>query len=383
MRWFGSLTRAVLAVALLGLAVAGCGNDEVFLLPNPANTQGTIGSLAGLVVSGGNPVGGVAIRTEPPGATGITDGVGRYSLAGVLPGVTRVIAEKPGFLTAFETVVVVANRTSTADLVLFAQSGAGILRGQVTDGFLGLAGVRISTVPTTQEIVTGPDGRYEFSALTPGQYTVRAFRPGYDRAERVVQVQEGRTTVQDFALGARIDGIVDGVVTDPAGAPLANTRVDLLFGGDRISAFTDLQGRYTFFNLTTGFYVLSATRGGFLPGSKGVDVRGGSVANGDLVLYLTSTPPVVPGSVTGTVFDTDDLTVAGATVTLSVAATPASTLTQADGTFTFVGVAPGSVTVTVTPPAPVPGGPVYGPGSRTLDVASGATGDGSLALPRL
>lgn len=376
---YGLAIAMVLLVASL-VGGAGCGAEDPLLLADGSNVTGTVGTVRGFVRSFGVPIPAAAIRTDPAGPTATTSATGQYQLEGVLPGAVTVIVERAGFQTGFARTVVLANRTSTRDVDLLPANGAGFLLGQVTDGQFGLEGVTISTVPSLPTQVTTADGRFVFTGAVPGQYTLEARRLGFGTVRRVVQVREGAFTEQDFALGRRTDGVLQGVVTDSAGAAIPNAAVELLFEGQVFTSFTNALGQYSFFNLTTGFYVLSVAPAGFLPGSKGLEVRGGSVANGDLVVYSTATPAPVPGSITGTVYGPTDQPLSNVNVTLSVIATPAVVLTGTDGRFTFVDVPTGGVSVTATPTTSTPGGAFLLPGMRTTLVASGQSADGSLNL---
>ena len=372
----------VLLALILGLAGLGCGSSDLAILPDAASTEDTLGTVSGTITSGGIPQAATAISTIPASDTTSTDGTGVFTLSGVVPGRYTVKAEKPGFQARFYDVVVVAGGTSRADLSLLPSTGSAALAGQVTDGAFGLQSVRVETVPATQSVITTADGRYQVSG-PPGQYQVTARRLGYASEARVVQLLEGQTVDLDFALGARADGVLSGQVTDNIGTPLAGARVDIFRGSETFTAFTDGGGNYAFFNLTTDFYVVSAEAGGFLPTSKGLEVRGGAPNNGDLVLYSASTVAPIPGSVTGTVLDAFDAPVSGITVTISVASTPASVVTLADGRYTFVNVPAGSATITATQVTPPPGGPVLATGMRTIMVGSAQTADGSLNLEEI
>lgn len=372
----------VLLVLTLGVAGHGCGSSDIAILPEPAGIEGTLGTVQGTITSGGIPQPSTAISTIPATDPTNTDGTGAFTLSGVVPGRYTVKAVKAGFQTAFYDLVVVAGGTSRADLELLPATGSAALGGQVTDGAFGLEAVRVDTVPATQSVVTTADGRYQVSG-PPGQYQVTARRLGYANEARVVQLLEGQTVNLDFALGARADGVLSGQVTDNIGTPLAGARVDIFRGSETFTAFTDANGTYAFFNLTTDFYVVSAESGGFLPTSKGLEVRGGASNNGDLVLYPASTMAPVPGSVTGTVADSFDAPISGITVTISVAATPASVVTSTDGRYTFVNVPAGSATITGTQVIPPPGGPVYAAGMRTIMVGSAQTADGGLNLEEI
>lgn len=371
--------RLALLVGLLCLWVLGCGGTDPLLLPDPATTSGTTGSVTGTITSSGVPQASVNLRTVPTGATTATQGDGTYTLAGVSPGRVTVVAEKSGFLRRFQQVTVVAGRTARADLELLPATGAGSIQGAITDGSLALEDVEVVTTPATQTQITTADGRYLVTGA-PGAYEVTARRVGYASQSRVVQVLEGQTVSQDFSMGPRNDGIVSGIVADRLGNTLQNARVDLFFGSEVFTAFTDSTGAFAFVNLTTGFYVLSTEADGFLPGSKGLDVAGGALGNGDVIMALSSTIPPVPGAITGTIYDRQGNTQSGITVQLSVTASPSSVLTAADGRFTFVDVPAGPVTVSASQTTVPSGGDVLANGSRSISVGAGQTADGSMFL---
>lgn len=372
----------LLLAVTLGVVGHGCGSSDLAILPEPAQVQDTLGMIRGTITSAGIPQASTAISTIPATDTTSTDGTGVFTLAGLVPGRYTVKAEKPGYQTRFFQVVVVAGSESRADLALIPATGSASLAGQVTDGAFGLEAVRVETVPATQSVITTADGRYQVTG-PPGQYQVTARRLGYATEARVVQLLEGQTVPLDFALGARADGVLSGQATDNIGTPLPGARIDIFRGSESFTAFTDSSGNYAFFNLTTDFYVVSAEAAGFLPTSKGLEVRGGAPNNGDLVLYAASTLAPVPGSVTGTMLDAFDRPISGITVTISVASTPANAVTAADGRYTFVNVPAGSATITGTQVVPPAGGPVYATGMRTIMVGSAQTADGSLNLEEI
>ncbi len=366
----------------LMVMVPGCGSSDPLILPNPSSTQLALGNATGVVLAGGVVQGGVALSTVPESATTSSLADGTYSLTGIPPGRYTLVATKDGFLRAFANLEVRENRTSQTTINLFAQNGSGSISGQITDGAFGLENVVVTTTPATQRIITTNDGRFVLSG-PPGRYEVQARRLGYSSSTRVVQILEGQTATLNLALGPRSDGQLTGQVTDQTGLALVNARVDLFFNGQATTAFTDASGNYSFFNLTTGFYVLSAEADGFLPSSKGLEARGGTMANGDLVLYPTSQATPVPGSITGTIANAFDIPLENITVTLSVAATPASAVTLADGRYTFVNVPAGSATITATQVTAPPGGPVFSPGTRVVNVGGAQTADGSLNLEEI
>jgi Carboxypeptidase regulatory-like domain/TonB dependent receptor len=92
----------------------------------------------------------------------------------------------------------------------FGQQSQGTLRGQVMDELGGLvvgAGVTATDASGVERTATtNEEGRYAFSSLAPGRYTVRVTAPGftlYENAE--VEVTAGRTEPFDILLTVAIE----------------------------------------------------------------------------------------------------------------------------------------------------------------------------------
>src|SRR3954468_17222435 len=91
-----------------------------------------------------------------------------------------------------------------------AQQSLGTLRGQVKDE---LGGVIIGATVTVTDAagvekssVTDAEGRYVFSALAPGRYTIRINQSGFAAYENLgVEVQAGRTDPLDIVLTVAIE----------------------------------------------------------------------------------------------------------------------------------------------------------------------------------
>ena len=84
------------------------------------------------------------------------------------------------------------------------------ITGKVTDGHTNqaLAGVSITTSPTTSSVITGQDGNYTLSDISAGQYTVTAKKDGYNDNTSTIDVSEGNTVTADIQmiqLGAELD----------------------------------------------------------------------------------------------------------------------------------------------------------------------------------
>ena len=63
-----------------------------------------------------------------------------------------------------------------------------------------IQGVNISLSPTGLSAVTGSDGRYEFSSLQPGQYTVQGMKNGYETNTKNITVVDGKIASGDMMM---------------------------------------------------------------------------------------------------------------------------------------------------------------------------------------
>lgn len=119
-----------------------------------------------------------------------------------------------------------------------------------------------SSGTVSQERTTGGDGRYSFSGLPPGKYTVRVTLP-----EKLSPFEDQTVEVHDrgcaeIDIGAVVDGRIAGRLLGARGAPLKGKSVDLLpFGKDgkplsRLWAYTEEDGSFQFTKLPPGRYVL-------------------------------------------------------------------------------------------------------------------------------
>lgn len=109
---------------------------------------------------------------------------------------------------------------------LAAQQGTGELRGKVMDAqsaaMPGVAVVaRNEATGQFREAVSGPDGSFFMSALTPGLYEVTAELSGFKKYQRgAVRVEVGKTFAIDIPLQV---GGIEETVTVTADSPLVDT----------------------------------------------------------------------------------------------------------------------------------------------------------------
>src|SRR5215475_4506480 len=109
---------------------------------------------------------------------------------------------------------------------LLAQQGTGELRGRVIDAQSGvLPGVTVvarnEATGIFREIVSGADGSFFMSALTPGSYEVTAQLSGFKKYQRgAVRVEVGKTQSIDVQLQV---GGIEQEITVTAESPLVDT----------------------------------------------------------------------------------------------------------------------------------------------------------------
>jgi hypothetical protein len=152
--------------------------------------------------------------------------------------------------------------------VVSAQTGAPLPKIQVAIG-------RAERAETTQSILTGEDGRFEFGGLRPGKYWLEAQGHGFSR-QRFEQHEEYATAVavgphleiQDIVFRAQPDATIDGNVTDEQGEVIREGQVMLFRGGTHDGADSiqlvntapiDDQGHYRFGHLPAGRYFLAVS----------------------------------------------------------------------------------------------------------------------------
>ena len=138
----------------------------------------------------------------------------------------------------------------------------GILTGTVTNSADGtpIAGATVNAVgPANRATTTNATGGYSLT-LPIGTYDVSARAFGFATSTATVEIMEGATTTQDFALTPAPSHAVSGHVHDTAGNPLANATVKIL-GTPIPEATTDATGAYSFASVPEGEYDVRAASG--------------------------------------------------------------------------------------------------------------------------
>jgi hypothetical protein len=284
------------------------------------------------------------------------------------------------------------------------QTGTSRLRGRVVAALSGMplrrAQIALTSAEPAQQLrrvtTTDAEGRFEFSELPAGRFSVNATKAGYVTLQfgqrrpfetgTPVNVADGQTVERiDFALPR--GSVIVVRVTDEFGEPVAGVQVLVQryqYGPDgqrRLSGVpgaaapfsgTDDQGQFRAFGLMPGEYVVQAsmrTLGAaagsgseanegfaptFYPGTISADqAQTVSLSVGEEHAIQFPMVAARMGRVTGAVVDSSGKPAGGASLSLvTVTGTGMSSssvgTTAPDGTFSVNGIAPGEHTIRVT-----------------------------------
>jgi protocatechuate 3,4-dioxygenase beta subunit len=374
------------------------------------------GGVAGEVVDErGVPVAGVAVRAAgnlhrwgPGGATQTLDD-GSFALTGLRPGTYRVVAQRQaggGALRApgkgdddrsGEKVEVKAGQTARVKLVIETQSG--VIRGRVvdargapiTDAFVdaereiesasaagGEARRSLRWSWSRTPALTDTAGAFAIAQLSPGKYTVRAYRRGGGES-----LAEGIAVGTSVTLTMRATGSIAGAVSGPAPDSLTVSVLDRTTGFSRSESFFRTGGAFLIGDLPAGTFEVTASA------AEGTGVARAHLADGQDVAGLTI-QLAARGTVTGRLVSLDDgKPIAGFMIivrparrgSMIITADAEEVVSDAEGKFAVANAPAGQVQVIAFP---VDGqGSGHGSGHRLASIESGRTTDlGDIRIPR-
>ncbi len=329
------------------------------------------GSVAGVVVSGNQPVSGASVSLAGAGEAGFgrilgggqtttSDAAGRFVFDHLVAGRYSASAGLNGKSSNLSEVVLQTGDTRN-DLVLSLSAGStvqGIVSG-LPDGWKSQTTVIATGVESffaTTKV--GADGSFQVTGVPAGPVTLRAQAGdgmGTSRsATKQVTAADDVPLLQTeivFDVGFTLSGRVTR-----ASQPLANAMVvaNLQGGGGRqATARTDESGAYALQGLQEGSYAVSATADPLTGGGASM-VRQTVSLTGDQSLDLTFPTAKVAGLVTDA-----DTKQPLADVTVSLSAPPAAngsggvqrmTQTDSTGRFQFMDIAPQAYTLNTSKP---------------------------------
>lgn len=210
----------------------------------------TTGSIRGTVLGAGSPLRGALVVLNGPVITRsmTTEMDGAFTFADLAPGVYIATASLSGVACGATTADMKGGETLTTSIVCtLPQLGTASITGTVTAGEAPLDGGRVTLtgLPFTgaleeRAVVADTAGRFTFSGLTRGTYSLGAEATGFTCLSRGVDIQDGQTATANITC-AEDSGGSGG---EPPGPPTMADAGKIAFErGGRIMIL-DLDGDY-------------------------------------------------------------------------------------------------------------------------------------------
>jgi hypothetical protein len=238
--------------------------------PAPPPTASTTGTVTGKVVdaSTNQPLAGVSIVSGQISAT--TTNTGEFTLSNIPQGSQTITFTLTGYSTSTSSVNVFAGGIlSLGTSLLSPNPTTGIIKGAVTDASNGqpLSGATITVTGSFNgSAITGVDGSFIITNITPGSVTVTASKAGYYAVSGTGTVTAGgnlffnpqlSTTPPIATTGSLTGKVVDGSTNLPIqGATIS------IAGGPSITA--DAQGIFLINDITPNTYQVSISATGYI-----------------------------------------------------------------------------------------------------------------------
>ena len=307
--------------------------------PSPPTT----GTATGKVVdaSTNQPLGGVSVVLQAdPNINTTTDATGNFTLPNITPGSQKINFSLSGYATATATVNITAGSiVNFGTIPLSTSPTTAIIKGTVTDAANGqpLEGAAITVTGSfSGSTVTGIDGSFIFTNVTPGTVTITASKTGYYSITGTGTIGAGGilffnpqlSTQPPTATTGNLTGkVFDGSTNKPIqGATIA-------FSGGP-STTTDALGVFHIKDITPGTYQVTIPATGYISQIYQVMIIVG-VTTDMQTIYLSPAP--LSTTVTGKVTDASTGNpIAGADVI--VVGTTLSAKTDSNGTYTITGI---------------------------------------------
>jgi hypothetical protein len=251
------------------------------------------------------------------------------------------------------------------------------ITGRIVRGGVGLEGVNIFSFAmgsSASQAVSGPDGSFTLSDLSPGSVRV-SFNKGDDFVQEVRNLTApARDVVVDLPPGGRISGrVVDKASKQPVTvfqAGVSGSRGGggmMIMGPNQMRSFTSDDGTFTLENVAAGTATLMVSAPGYTNSrSSNITVEEGKTVS-DVVVEMDTGAKLI-----GRVTSPDGTPLAGAVVRQTFGNNPMRAMammsgnelaatTEANGEYTIEAVEPGEKTFMFTHPD-------YLPTTKTVDV---------------
>lgn len=306
--------------------------------------SGTVRDLSGSAISGAR----VKIIQGFGSGQVSTPATGRYEFTNLIPGNSYALeVSAAGFQTQVVGSIPVRSQALTVqDFNLVpALPSKGSITGRVTDSegtAISLALVTITAGPGLgMEVLTGSDGRYLLSDLTPGAYALLAEADGFSSAGRSgLEVRAGLTQTVNFQLSFRTTpaGSLTGVVREAGSGLLLSGVVVEVLGGPSAgrATVTGADGSYLLTDLIPyESYTVRFRKSGYLTFSQPT-LRIDPATRSTLNAQLTPEQAAAVGDLEGSVRRYGAGALAGVKVTVYQGPTsPLTTQSDTQGRFSF------------------------------------------------
>jgi len=234
---------------------------SIGLVPAPltASVSGVIKNNSGQVLA--NVI--VSVGT----VTTFTDATGTYQLAGIPPGSAIISAELPNYQTASATVAFAAGTSYLFSPTLYPTnvtppptSLQGIIIDAATHAAIAGASVVLNGVAKT----TDAAGKFSFTGLTAGQFTLDISAANYQGVSATGTLVAGLNDVGKIALPLKPQSsTLSGKVTDAdSHAPIAGATVAVQ--GQSLNSITDATGAYSIAGIVGTSLTMSVSANGYL-----------------------------------------------------------------------------------------------------------------------
>ncbi|MGM7702002.1 carboxypeptidase regulatory-like domain-containing protein [Pseudalkalibacillus sp. Hm43] len=272
--------------------------------PNPGAITGTIRDSETNTRLVGAEVLVFSAQDIVPIAMALTDGLGQYTITGLVPGTYTIVVNAVGYTENSAGSTVFSNQTTTTNLFLTTNSGSisGTVLG--TDG-QPFKNAVIKIVDSNGVVVgtsaANADGFYSIGGLPPGTYSIRVAAPDIASQSSGITLVANENKVINFVLRVS-PGTITGKVTDQTtGEPIVGANVNILDSNGLVIATTatNTSGGYFVDRLAPGSYTVSVTKTNYAKQTKGGIVQTGELTTVNIALSRSV------GSILGVLRDVD------------------------------------------------------------------------------
>lgn len=292
----------------------------------------------------------VGVESGPTSRYTYTNSLGTYTLSPLSQGIYSIQANPPSGSTLVPATCSTAVSFHTNTTLDFTLRAGGNISGTVRDtggNTVQDVQVFVESGPTYRTAYTDTNGRYSFTVLQPGTYTIRSTpRSGSllvaGRNTTTIGYGEDRTLDIIMPTGAGISG----TVMDMYGTPVPDSYVSVDTGPTSTHGYTGSNGRYSFIRLEEGEYTLSATPPygiSLFANTNSTSVMYGENKTLDIILKS-------PGSLLVSVTDVGGTPVGNAYLGTVTGPSYFSGYTNTSGMIQFTNVPPGTYTFQTSPP---------------------------------